>query len=247
MCIFSGLTAYINISMEPLDITTKIDRPGFMLAADTRYFNRWCRALYFSIQHHAPWAHCHFHVFDATEHDIQWLQRHDCSFTTERTPESYSQDLPTSVLYWSAARYIRFPEIYADGTACIDLDADSVMMRPLPQSVFMTDLERSWVPARHKKNKIKSLASAVAFGNDSVRHDFAQRLSSVYRDGRLTWALDQRILDTMILEGSIQTMDLRYTDFRFGSGSWIWTGKGDRVESDAFKQAQAPYLRMINS
>lgn len=232
--------------MEPLAITTKIDRPGFMLAADTRYFNRWTKALYFSIRHHAPWAHCHFHVFDPTEQDILWLKTHDCTFTYEQTPASYAIDLPTSVLYWSAARYIRFPEIYTDATVAIDLDADSVMVRDLSRQQFIEDLSRSWVPARHKKDKIKSLASAIGFGLDTVRHDFAKRLLQVYQEDRLTWALDQRILDTMIVEGHIQTMDLRYTDFRFTSGSWIWTGKGDRVESIEFKQAQAPYLRMIN-
>lgn len=232
--------------MEPLTITSKIDRPGFMLAADTRYFNRWTKALYFSIRHHAPWAHCHFHVFDPTAADIEWLQRHDCSFTHERTPDAYAIDLPTSVLYWSAARYIRFPEIYVDNTECIDLDADSVMVRDLTREQFLSDLAQSWVPARPKKDKIKSLASAMGFGRDNVRYDFAQRLLTVYRNDRLTWALDQKILDTMIVEGSIHMMDMRYTDFRFTSKSWIWTGKGDRVESTEFQQAQAPYLRMIN-
>jgi hypothetical protein len=231
--------------MQPLKISSKIDRPGFMLAADSVYFNQWCKILYFSIRRHAPWAHCHFHVFDATAKDLDWLSKQDCSYTHEITPESYATDKPTSVLYWSAARYIRFPEIYTDNTPCIDLDADSVMVNPLSQEQFLRDLERSWVPTRFKKDKVKSLASAVGFGMDDTRHDFVSRLKNVYDNSRLTWALDQQILDTMIIEGSIQPMDLRYTNFRFAPGSYIWTGKGDRVESEVFKRAQDPYRGMI--
>ncbi len=231
--------------MQSLQISSKIDRPGFMLAADTVYFNEWCKILYLSLQRHAPWAHCHFHVFDATDKDLKWLSKHDCTYTHEVTPTAYATDKDTSVLYWSAARYIRFPEIYADATPCIDLDADSIMVNDLPKDVFLRDLENSWVPTRFKTAKVKSLASAIGFGLDTVRHDFTSRLKEVYDNDRLSWALDQRILDIMLAENKIKPMDMRYTDFRFASGAYIWTGKGDRVNYEIFRRAQEPYRRMI--
>lgn len=231
--------------MEPLKISSKIDRPGFMLAADTVYFNQWSKILYMSIKKHAPWAHCHFHIFDATDADIDWLAKHDCTYTHEVTPASYAIDKPTAVLYWSAARYIRFPEIYTDSTPCIDLDADSIMINALSKDVFLKDLAKSWVPTRFKKDKVKSLASAIGFGLDDVRHDFTARLKDVYINDRLSWALDQKILDTMLAENKIQPMDMRYTDFRFASGAYIWTGKGDRVNSEIFIKAQESYRKLI--
>lgn len=226
--------------MEPLNISKKIDRDGFMLAADTVYFNDWSKTLYMSIRQHAPWAHIHFHIFDPTDQDLEWLKNHECTWTTETTPAKYAVDHETAVLYWSAARYIRFPEIYEDSARVIDLDVDSIMVKPLDQKTFRKDLHQSWVPTRPH-----SLASAVGFGADNVRYTFTQKLKDVYENSMLSWALDQKILDVMLENNEIAAMDLRYTHFKFDPDAYIWTGKGDRVFKRKFQDAIAPYKKLI--
>jgi len=226
--------------MEPLDIKHKIDRNGFMLAADTIYFNDWCKTLYMSIRKHAPWAHIHFHIFDATDQDREWLNKHPCTYTTEVTPEHYATDNDTAKKYWVAARYFRVPEIYTDSTLVIDLDADSIMVNPLSQETFEQDLQRSWVPTRPS-----SLASAVAFGRDNVRHVFAERLLDVYHNGSLRWGEDQIILNEMLAKDEIAAMDLRYTHFKFDPSAYIWTGKGDRVYKRKFQERVEAYKPLI--
>ena len=226
--------------MTPLSIKNKIDRNGFMLAADTIYFNNWCKTLYMSIRKHAPWAHIHFHIFDATSQDQEWLNTHPCTYTTEVTPEHYATDNDTAKKYWVAARYFRVPEIYTDSTLVIDLDADSVMVNPLSQETFEQDLQRSWVPTRPA-----SLASAVAFGQDNVRHIFAERLLDVYHNGSLRWGEDQIILNEMLANNEIGAMDLRYTHFKFDPNAYIWTGKGERVNRRQFQEAIKPYQALV--
>ena len=211
-----------------------------MLAADTIYFNDWCKTLYMSIRNHAPWAHIHFHIFDATDQDRAWLDQQPCTYTTESTPEHYAVDNDTAKKYWVAARYFRVPEIYTDSTLVIDLDADSIMVNPLSREVFVQDLQRSWVPTRPA-----SLASAVGFGHDNVRHVFAERLLDVYHNGSLRWGEDQIILNDMLANDEIGAMDLRYTHFKFDPNAYIWTGKGDRVYRGAFQAAVRPYLELI--
>jgi hypothetical protein len=40
----------------------------------------------------------------------------------------------------------------------------------------------------------------------------------------------------MLEDGSIKSMDLRFTDFKFGDNSYIWTGKGDRKYKTKFQE-----------
>lgn len=230
--------------MTPLNISSKIDRPGFMLACDTLYFSNWAKVLFFSIQQHAPWAHVHFHIFDPTNQDKQWLSRHNCTATFETTPVEYSHDKLTSILYWAAARYMRVPEIYTDTTVLINQDADSIMVRDLPYDSFMSSLERSWVPTAPKREQL-SLASALGFGPDNTRYILPKRYTPVIGTPEWVWAYDQRVLDTMIANNEIGTMDLRYTDFKFSDTSYIWTGKGERVYKRTFVEAMKRYQHLL--
>lgn len=230
--------------MQPLNLPKLVDKPGFMLAADTIYFNKWAKYLFFSIKEHAPWAHVHFHVFDPTDIDIAWLNKSNCSYSTEVTPDHYCQDHATKVLYWSAARYMRVPEIYADSVPVINLDVDSVMVQTLTQQQFETDMSSSWVPTAPKR-ETRSLCSAIGFAADSGRYDVRAKLYNVYTNSRLTWALDQHLCDELLDENKLQPMDLRYTDYKMKDTSYIWTGKGDRVEKSSFKNAQARYHNLV--
>lgn len=220
--------------MQSLQIDKKIDRDGFMLAADTRYFTDWSKTLYHSIRKHAPWAHVHFHLFDPTDQDLAWLASHDCSYTCESTPENYCQDHTTKVLYWAAVRYIRVTDIYQDHTRVINLDVDSIMVNDLSYDQFVKDLSHTWVPVA-KKRETLSLCSAIGFAPDQGRYHVRNKLETVYKNSRLTWALDQRLCDELLDEGKIQPQDLRYTNFKFDPAAVIWTGKGDRVFKKTFQ------------
>lgn len=230
--------------MQPLNLPNRIDRSGFMLVADTIYFNKWAKCLFFSIQHRAPWAHVHFHVFDPTADDLDWLSRSNCSYSSESTPEHYCQDHATKALYWSAARYIRVTEIYTDDTAVINLDVDSVMVQDLTQQQFETDLQKSWVPTAPKR-ETRSLCSAIGFAADSGRYAVRQKLYNAYANSKLVWALDQQLCDQLLDTNDLQPMDLRYTDYKMRDNSYIWTGKGDRVEKASFKNAQKKYNHLL--
>lgn len=230
--------------MQPLNLPKLVDRAGFMLASDTLYFNRWAKYLFFSIKTHAPWAHVHFHVFDPVDADLIWLNSVSCSYSAEATPDHYCQDHDTKVIYWAAARYMRVPEIYTDSTPVINLDVDSIMIRPLSQQQFETDLSRSWVPVAPKR-ETRSLCSAIGFAADSGRYAVREKLYNVYANSRLSWALDQRLCDELLDENKLQPMDLRYTDYKMKDTSYIWTGKGDRVEKSSFKNELRVYSHLV--
>lgn len=231
--------------MQPLDLPKLVDRPGFMLASDTVYFNRWTKYLFYSIQQHAPWAHVHFHVFDPTKQDLAWLAAANCSYSSETTPEHYCQSHQDRVVYWCAARYIRTTEIYTDTTPVINLDSDSVMVKDLSIEQFLQDLAHSWVPVAAKR-ETRSLCSALGLGLDQGRHAVRQTLLDVYTNSRLTWALDQRLCDQLLDSDQLQPMDLRYTDYKMKDTSYIWTGKGDRVEKSSFQNALQRYKHLVN-
>jgi hypothetical protein len=147
-------------------------------------------------------------------------------------------------MYLAAARYMRVREIYTDDTVLINQDADSIMVRDLSKDEFLKSLERSWVPTAPKREQL-SLCSAFGVGPDNTRHIICDRYSSVYGTPDWIFAYDQRVMDQMLAAGEISAMDLRYTDFKFGNSSYIWTGKGNRVYKNQFKQQQAKYFSLL--
>lgn len=232
--------------MQSLELDNKVDRPGFMLASDSVYFQNWAQTLFLSITHHAPWAHVHFHLFDPRPEDLDWCRASTASVSWENTDPAYTDTQQDSVLYWAAARYMRVVDIYEDKTPVINLDVDSIMVKPLTQEQFMQDLAYSWVPTTPPgKRKTLSLCSAIGFAADSTRYFVRDRLMGVYENDRLTWALDQDICDELLQRGQIKSMDLRYTDYKFTDDSYIWTGKGERVYKNTFTTAQQPYLAQL--
>lgn len=206
----------------------KISTPGFLCGCDTVYFNQLGKNLYASIREHAPWAHMHFHIFDATDADRTWIQdKEKCSASYEVTPIEYNSNIEDRKAYWSNMRWIKVLEYYNDTTPVIDIDADCIVVKPLSQQQFLQDLQHSWVPTAPKRDQ-RSLASAVGFAADNARHRFAELLLNIKNNGKFRWADDQRMLDVMIDAGEINLMDLRYTDYKFKDNSYIWTGKGER-------------------
>jgi len=230
--------------MQPFNLSKTVDLPGFMLAADTIYFNKWAKYLFFSIKKYAPWAHVHFHIFDPSQTDLSWVNQNDCSCSWETTPSEYCSDNATKVLYWAAARYMRVTEIYTDSTPVINLDVDSVMVTSLSQEQFIGDLKHSWVPTAPKR-ETRSLCSAIGFAPDNGRYAVRQKLYDVYKNSRLTWALDQHLCDELLDTNELQPMDLRYTDYKMRDDSYIWTGKGDRVYKNSFQTKISQYARLL--
>jgi hypothetical protein len=204
-----------------------INQPGFFCGCNTDYYRTWAQVFGLSVQQHAAWAHVHFHVFDGTDQDRQWAESRSFSFSAEPTPEDYNQDLEQRRAYWSNMRWVRATETFASGTPVVSIDADSIVVQNLSEDQFLEDLQISWVPTAPKREQL-SLASAVGYGQDNARWVFAERMKEIRHTGRLAWADDQKLLDSMIDCKEIQTMDLRYTDFKFRDNSYIWTGKGDR-------------------
>jgi hypothetical protein len=126
--------------MEKLSLDKKVDKNGFMLACDTVYFNNWTKVLYYSLKENCSWAHIHFHLFDPTSEDLEWLSKRDCSFSFEITPIKYCSSLDMKKMYWVTARYTRFAEIYEDSTIAINLDSDSIVVKKLPYEIFEAEI-----------------------------------------------------------------------------------------------------------
>ena len=88
-----------------------------------------------------------------------------------------------------------------------------------------------------------SLCSAFGVGPDNTRHIICDRYSAVYGTPDWIFAYDQRVMDQMIAADEITAMDLRYTDFKFGNSSYIWTGKGDRKFKKTFTTLAEEYRK----
>lgn len=217
-----------------------ITDPGFFCGCNTDYFNKWGKVVGLSARVHASWAAVHYHVFDGTEQDQQWCRAHGFGFSKETTPEDYNQNLDQRRAYWSNMRWVRAAETFAITTPVISIDADSIIVRSLSKQQFLDDLAQSWVPTAPKREQL-SLASAVGYGLDNARTIYANGIRDIRVNGRLAWADDQKLLDTMIANNQITTMDLRYTDFKFRDTSYIWTGKGDRKFKVKFNEMLARY------
>lgn len=226
------------------NLSKKISKHGFMLACDTIYFNNWAKVLFYSLKENSPWAHVHFHLFDPTTDDINWVSNRECSYTFEMTPEKYVSSIDLKKMYWVTARYTRFAEIYDDSTMAINLDADSIAVTPLSYEIFETDLKSSWVPTALKREQL-SLCSAFGFGLDNTRHILRKKYLEVMDTPNWFWTFDQRLVDKMLELNEVSAMDLRYTDFKFKDTSYIWTGKGDRVYKERFKEASEKYQKFI--
>lgn len=216
-----------------------IDKKGFYCPSDTVYFNEWTKLFIKSAKIHAPWAHIHVHIFDATEDDVLWCNNHNVSITTEVTPEEYCTTPESKKGYWVTTRFIRLPEIYNDNTSVIAIDSDSLFKNDLAESTFDADLENSWVTVRGEDNA--SLGSALGFGPDNVRHVYREKLLE-HKDS-LRWFLDQEILDTMLKHKEINMMDLRYSDFTSQLTSYVWTGKGSRKFKKKFAALAEEYRK----
>jgi len=215
---------------------TKVNRKGFYLACDHVYFETLAKTFVLSARKHAPWAHVHLHIFDATAQDLQWAQDHACSVTAESTPPQYT-DHDSRCGYWVNMRFVRLPELYDDATPVISIDADSVFAQALPEDHFDIDMKHSWVTTA-KKREQRSLGSAVGFAPDRARHALRDALLAL---PELTWYQDQIEMDRLLDAGIFAEQDRRYSDFKMTADSYIWTGKGERKYKSSFQQLSAMY------
>ena len=223
-------------------IDKKLTKDGFYCACDTVYFNTLAKALGNSINRNAPWAHMHFHIFDGTDTDRQWCLANGFTYTSEKTPKGYLATPEDKKAFWVNARFILLPDIYEDSARVMSLDADSLLVNPLSPEQFQQDMQTSWVTVSGKREQ-RSLGSAVGFAADSARHKLAKKLQHHLETARLEWYLDQIVMDELLEQNIFSEMDRRYSDFKMKEESFIWTGKGDRKNSDTFKEKQMQYTK----
>jgi hypothetical protein len=210
----------------------KIDKKGFYCSSDTVYFNSWTKLFILSAKQYAPWAHIHVHIFDPIESDYDWCNKNNISISSEITPTKYTETIDTKKGYWVNMRFVRLAELYSDSTSVISVDSDSLFVQKLTEYQFDADLKTSWVTIARRGKSDASLGSAVGFGLDNVRHIFREKL--LKHADNLRWFLDQEILDNMLKDNLIGNMNTKYTDFKYGSESYIWSGKGNRKLKKTF-------------
>jgi hypothetical protein len=224
-----------------ISLEEKISKKGFYCPSDTVYFNTWTKLFIASAKKHAPWAHLHVHIFDPTPADTAWCLEHNISMSSEITPLEHCDSIETKKDFWVNIRFVRLVEIYNDNVPVIAIDSDSLFKNNLPESVFDKDLQSSWVTVRGNDNA--SLGSAVGFGLDDFRHQYCKKLIDHW--GHFKWFLDQTILDEMLLTKSVNSMDLKYSDFTSQDSSYIWTGKGSRKFKKRFAALADVYRNII--
>jgi hypothetical protein len=220
-----------------------IDKKGFYCSSDTVYFNSWTKLFILSAKKYAPWAHIHVHIFDPVEADYNWCNKNNISISSEITPTQYMETIDTKKAYWSNTRFIRLPEIYSDSTSVIAVDSDSLFVQKLTESQFDADLKTSWGTVARRGKYDTSLASAIGFGPDNVRHIYRKKL--LERIDNLRWFLDQEMLDDMLKDGLIEKMNTKYSDFKYSKESFIWTGKGNRKFKTTFAFIANEYRKEI--
>ena len=222
----------------------KIDRKGFYCASDSVYFNLHSQALFNSIRIHAPWAHCHAHVWDSTPQDRSWCEQMGVSFTESLTPPEYVTAEQRRG-YWVCARFALIPELYQDDVPVIALDSDCLFRAAVTESQFDHDLKHSWAANREYKNlPFKAQGSSVGFAaSHPARHQLRQKLQD-HQPWR--WNLDEELLDEMVTQDLMKTMTMRYGDHRMRKQNPVWSGKGDRKQWPDFKQLQEQYKSYKN-
>jgi hypothetical protein len=217
----------------------KNDRKGFYCASDSVYFNLHSQALFKSIRIHAPWAHCHAHIWDANPQDRNWCEQMGVSFSESITPSEYVTAEQRRG-YWVCARFALIPELYSDDVPVIALDADSIFRKHVTEKEYDCDVEFSWSANREYKNlPFRAQGSSAAFAaHHSARHQLRQKLQD-HQPWR--WHLDEELLDEMVAQGLMKSNTMKYGDYKMRSISPVWTGKGDRKNQLIFKPVQQHY------
>lgn len=218
---------------------SKVTRKGFYCAQDTHYFRLHGRALFNSIARHAPWAHCHAHIWDATEQDLAWCGDKGVSVTHSATPTQ----LVTAEQrrgHWVCARFVLIPELYEDRVPLVALDSDCLFRATVTEAQFDHDLQHSWSANREYKDfAFKAQGSSVGLsGNDTARHQLRHKL---LQRRPWQWHMDEQALDDMVAEALMRPMRMRYGDYRLRPEDAVWSGKGDRKQWPCFKQLQDSY------
>jgi hypothetical protein len=218
---------------------SRVTRKGFYSASDTHYFRLHGRALFNSIARHAPWAHCHTHIWDATEQDLAWCRDKGVSVTHSATPTQLITAEQRKG-HWVCARFALIPELYQDDVPVIALDSDCLFRAAVTEAQFDHDLEHSWSANRELVNfAFKAQGSSVGMAaSHPARHQLRQKLQD---NQPWRWDLDEELLDQMVAQGLMKTMTMRYGDYRMRQENPVWSGKGDRKEWPCFKQLQDTY------
>jgi hypothetical protein len=218
---------------------SKVTRKGFYSASDTHYFRLHGRALFNSIARHAPWAHCHTHIWDATEQDLAWCHDHQVSVTHSATPTQLITAEQRKG-HWVCARFAMIPELYQDDVPVIALDADSIFWKHITEEEYDRDVKFSWSANREYKDlPFRAQGSSAAFAaHHPARHQLRQKLQD-HQPWR--WELDEQLLDEMVAQGLMGTMTMRYGDYLMRQENPVWSGKGDRKNYPHFKQLQASH------
>lgn len=222
----------------------KIDRKGFYCASDSVYFRLHSQALFNSIRTHAPWAHCHAHIWDCEPQDRIWCEQMGVSLTESQTPREHKTQEQRRG-YWVCARFDLIPELYQDDVPVIALDADSIVRKDITEVQYDLDMKHSWSANKEYMNlPFKAQGSSVGMAaHHPARHQLRQKLQD-HQPWR--WQLDQELLDQMVAQGLMSTMTMRYGDYKMRQENPVWSGKGGRKEQPWFKQLQEHYRNITS-
>ena len=227
------------MKLDNLKIDKKLTGNFFFFAADNVYFDMYGKGLALSLLDRAPWSKIHVHFYNQTTEQKEWCERKNISYSND----IIDRNNPEFKTLCACIRFIRIPEIFDQSARIIAFDCDVIAKNIIPIEKFIEDTEISKVTLR-KGNR--SLASAITFGNDSFRNDFRDLLLKNFKIDNIYWFLDQNVLDDMIQEEKVATMESNndWAGLKMLDTQMIWTAKGDKKTSkEQYQQLIDFYLK----
>ena len=224
-------------------------------ACDVGFMERFGFALISSCYEHARECGIHVHLYEPTPEIIHRLEAIKAAVGDLQLSYTYEDDidlgdLPERGMYYTAFRFVALRKLLAESKSLfICLDADSLIVNPLPQVV--ADARQRDVGLyfrlrrRHLNKKIAAFCVIVNHTPGALKFlDFFAAISMKFHRHyirfRSRFYFDQSALYFSYLacmfgrRTSFYTVGKTVVDYDFGDAAGIWTAKGERKHDPAF-------------
>lgn len=234
------------------------------VSSDQIYYDLYVRPLIHSIVGQISWLHVHVHlVLDQAPAELvahqhvthsweilshQFIDTMPMAASKSRN-EMNSRMLKTmdplqikKKIYYSTARFMRMPELFAPDQQVLQIDADTILNAPFTLQEFdsVTKTPRAM---RKPKDPGTLIASCIGLGTGSAGQQFREH----FRDLLLAkfalgayWFMDQDCLREAFDNIEFETIDILWCSWGNKRGMKFFTGKGD-------KKNQADFVNKVES
>lgn len=253
--------------ISPLQGTCTQDRPFIYAACDYEYFEEYGKEFVNSIQKNTQFG-THIHLFNPTQHQLDFCQDHNVSITYESVPLDTFELLSTNGLtptqlertqtamkkgndrsiaerlrktYYACVRFIRLQQIFQNSAIIFSADIDAVVRKNIPQLDNTHDFYIHYITGKKARFLAGGLWLNPATGTSNFLQDYASQLRYYIEQDYMYWGLDQDVLDPIMSKYNYGQLPIEYIDWNMKQDSYVWTAKGKRKELEIFKQELRKY------